>query len=61
MFCRYFLQLLSEAEAKGHADIINWLPGADAFKVTNKQRFTDEVLPKYFSASKYKSFQRNCK
>jgi len=52
-------ELLSEAEAKGHADIINWLPGADAFKVTNKQRFTDEVLPKYFSASKYKSFQRN--
>jgi hypothetical protein len=53
--------LLSEAEASGKSEIISWLPDANAFKVHNKVRFTKEILPSYFNATKYKSFQRNCK
>lgn len=53
--------MLSEAEANGNGEIISWLPDANAFKVHNKVRFTKEILPSYFNATKYKSFQRNCK
>jgi len=52
-------ELLSEAEANGKSEIISWLPDANAFKVHNKVRFTKEILPSYFNATKYKSFQRN--
>ena len=41
--------------------IISWIPGTDMFRVHNKVKFTEEILPAYFNATKYKSFQRNCK
>jgi hypothetical protein len=52
-------ELLSQAEKNGNDSIISWLPGTDAFKVHNKQKFATEILPAYFNATKYKSFQRN--
>eukprot|EP00934_Nitzschia_sp_Nitz4_P000228 Nitzschia sp. Nitz4//scaffold211_size37880//9614//11244//NITZ4_007701-RA/size37880-augustus-gene-0.59-mRNA-1//-1//CDS//3329541964//228//frame0 len=52
-------ELLTEAESNGNSNIISWIPGTNAFKVHNKLRFTSEILPSYFNATKYKSFQRN--
>jgi hypothetical protein len=52
-------ELLTQAEKNGNDAIISWLPGTDAFKVHNKQKFATEILPAYFNATKYKSFQRN--
>lgn len=52
-------ELLTEAETNGNDVIISWLPDTNAFKVHNKLRFTTEILPAYFNATKYKSFQRN--
>ena len=51
-------ELLSEAEEKGFGSVISWLPNQNAFKVLNKIKFTNEVLPAYFNATKYKRFQR---
>eukprot|EP00429_Kryptoperidinium_foliaceum_P001501 CAMPEP_0176022560 /NCGR_PEP_ID=MMETSP0120_2-20121206/10984_1 /TAXON_ID=160619 /ORGANISM="Kryptoperidinium foliaceum, Strain CCMP 1326" /LENGTH=407 /DNA_ID=CAMNT_0017355701 /DNA_START=109 /DNA_END=1332 /DNA_ORIENTATION=+ len=48
-------ELLDEVDSS----IISWLPEGTAFKVHNKTRFTEEILPSYFNATKYKSFQRN--
>lgn len=52
-------ELLTQAETNGNDSIISWLPGTNAFKVHNKQGFATEILPAYFNATKYKSFQRN--
>ncbi|CAJ1941249.1 unnamed protein product [Cylindrotheca closterium] len=53
-------ELLTEAETNGNDAIISWIPGTNnAFKVKNKEKFTNEILPEYFNATKYKSFQRN--
>ena len=53
-------ELLTDCETNGNDTIISWIPGTNnAFKVHDKQRFTKEILPEYFNATKYKSFQRN--
>lgn len=53
-------ELLTEAETNGNDSIISWIPGTNnAFKVHNKEKFTKQILPDYFNATKYKSFQRN--
>ena len=49
-------ELLDEVDPS----IITWLPDTQAFKVLDKQTFTEKTLPHYFNATKYKSFQRNC-
>ena len=50
-------ELLDEVDPS----IITWLPDTQAFKVLDKQTFTEKTLPHYFNATKYKSFQRNRK
>jgi hypothetical protein len=52
-------ELLTKAESNGNDGIVSWLPGTNAFKVHNKTLFASKILPAYFSATKYKSFQRN--
>jgi hypothetical protein len=52
-------ELLTKAESNGNDSIISWLPGTSAFKVHDKTLFASKILPAYFSATKYKSFQRN--
>jgi len=52
-------RLLDEAEVKGHSTVISWMPGGRSFQVFSKSKFADEVMPRYFDSSKFKSFQRS--
>jgi hypothetical protein len=38
--------------------IAHWLPDGFSFIIANKQRFSDEILPKYFRESLFRSFIR---
>ena len=49
--------VLEEAKMCGFEDIASWIQDGKAFKIHNRDRFTKEVLPLYFSQSHYKSFQ----
>ena len=42
----------------GHDDVISWLEDGKSWRVHNKERFIDEVMPKYFKSTKWKSFLR---
>lgn len=52
--------LLAHTESKGWTDIVSWLPEGTAFKVHDKKRFEQYIMPKFFKTTTYKSFQRNC-
>ena len=51
-------EMLEDVEANGREDIVSWIDQGRGFKVHNMEKFVDEVIPKYFRQSKYKSFQR---
>lgn len=51
-------EMLEDVEANGREDIVSWIDQGSGFKVHNMEKFVDEVIPKYFRQSKYKSFQR---
>ena len=38
---------------------ISWLPSGKAFKVHDKERFVQEVMPSFFGTQSFKTFQRN--
>jgi hypothetical protein len=38
--------------------IVHWLPDGLSFIITNKQQFSDEILPKYFREALFHSFVR---
>ena len=40
---------------------ITWLPDGRSFIVKNQEKFTKEICPKYFSSTRYVSFQRMLK
>ena len=42
----------------GHDDVISWLEDGKSWRVYDKQRFIDEVMPNYFESAKWKSFLR---
>ena len=48
-------RILSDDELSG---IITWLPHGCSWKVINKSRFVDDVIPKFFNHSNFKSFLR---
>ena len=50
--------MLSDAVAMHFSDVVCWLPGGQAFKVLDPKRFSEEIMPRYFNQTKYKSFQR---
>ena len=51
------------AEGKNPASIpdmpISWLPCGKAFKVHDKERFVQEIMPSFFGTQSFKTFQRN--
>jgi hypothetical protein len=53
------LHELLEETNKGHSSVVSWLPGGKAFKVHKKEDFCNELMPAFFSSSKYKTFQRS--
>lgn len=54
---RLFL-LLEEAETRGFVDVIRWLPDGKGFQVLSREMMEEVVIPLYFGATKWKSFQR---
>jgi hypothetical protein len=50
--------LLDLLELKGVTNVISWLPHGRAFRVHNPNAFVRELMPRYFSMSKFSSFQR---
>ncbi|KAG7363730.1 HSF-type DNA-binding protein [Nitzschia inconspicua] len=55
-------EMMQDSVSKGFEDVVSWqtpLPGvASSFKVQNTHRFVDEIMPRYFKQTKFKSFQR---
>ena len=51
--------LLVDVEQRGECDIVSWLPQGHAFKVHDKVKFVDQIIPRYFHSTKFKSFQRS--
>lgn len=51
-------RILDDAESKGFSDIVSWVPTENGFKVHKTKDFDEEIMPKYFDKTKYKSFQR---
>jgi hypothetical protein len=49
--------MLDNAIDQAYDDTVSW-DGDNGFKVHNKQNFVDEIVPKYFCLTKYRSFQR---
>lgn len=52
-------QLLEECERNGDAHVISWLPDGKAFKVHERQEFSNRIMPIYFNSAKQKTFQRS--
>lgn len=50
--------LLRQLEDDGLSSVIGWMPHGRAFAVHDKQRFINDIMPKYFKQSRYTSFQR---
>ena len=51
-------EILDNAETTGMDQILSWMPTGRAFKVHDKKRFLQEIVPKHFRLTKYKSFCR---
>eukprot|EP00934_Nitzschia_sp_Nitz4_P002002 Nitzschia sp. Nitz4//scaffold231_size31564//17049//17849//NITZ4_007941-RA/size31564-processed-gene-0.37-mRNA-1//-1//CDS//3329543296//2002//frame0 len=51
-------EMLEEVERNGQEDIVSWVDEGKAFKVHKLDSFVQDIIPKYFRQSKYKSFQR---
>lgn len=50
--------LLENVEADGHEGFISWQPHGRAFKIHNRNKFVELVMPKHFRQSKFESFRR---
>ena len=56
-FPRKLYKMLMDLEAN-NSDVAMFVENGRAFAILNPQKFTEEVLPKYFSMKHYASFQR---
>jgi HSF-type DNA-binding len=58
-FPRMLYEMVDDAEEQGYTDVIAWMPHGRSVIVRDKDRFTDEILPKFFgSQNSFASFQR---
>uniref|UniRef100_A0A7S1VXF6 HSF-type DNA-binding domain-containing protein n=1 Tax=Grammatophora oceanica TaxID=210454 RepID=A0A7S1VXF6_9STRA len=55
IFPQRLMEILSEPS---NYQAISWLPHGKAFIIVNRQKFANDVLPKYFRKTKYTSFTR---
>ena len=59
LFPSRLYQLLEDAEREGNEGIVSWTSNGKSFKVHDKIRFANDIMPRYFGSSKYRSFQKN--
>lgn len=58
-FPEVLYELLETADRENLDDIVSWLPHRRAFRVNNKDRFMQEILPRYFKGqNRWSSFLR---
>ena len=50
--------MLEAVDCLGLSDAVSWLPHGRSFKVLDPDKFMNLVVPKFFKATKYRSFQR---
>jgi hypothetical protein len=50
--------MLDAAESEGFNDVVSWQQDGTSFKVNQPKVFVNDIIPKYFSMTKYKSFVR---
>lgn len=55
IFPQKLMDMLADPESH---DSVAWLPHGRAFVITDREKFSDVVLPKYFRKTKYASFTR---
>jgi hypothetical protein len=57
-------EMMQDAPKQGFEDVVSWQPARpsnsvnSSFKVHSTDRFVNEVMPRYFKQTKFKSFQR---
>mmetsp|Transcript_5250 Transcript_5250/g.15325 ORF Transcript_5250/g.15325 Transcript_5250/m.15325 type:complete len:413 (+) Transcript_5250:97-1335(+) len=51
-------RMLEDAETQGFEDVISWNKNGRCFKIHDRERFLDDVLPQYLRLTAYKSFVR---
>jgi hypothetical protein len=50
--------LLSKVEVDGLSDVISWQPHGRAFKIHDRVKFVEAVMPNFFRQTKFESFRR---
>jgi hypothetical protein len=53
-----FHRVLDEIAHEGLDSVVSWVSHGRAFKIHNPSLFVTDVMPRFFSQSKYTSFQR---
>ncbi|KAG7362088.1 HSF-type DNA-binding protein [Nitzschia inconspicua] len=51
--------VLDASESEGFTDVISWIDDK-SFRVHDPDAFVDQIMPRFFQQTKYKSFQRQC-
>eukprot|EP00984_Skeletonema_dohrnii_P028380 scaffold18361_cov96-Skeletonema_dohrnii-CCMP3373.AAC.2 len=51
-------EMLESVDSLDFSHIVSWLPHGRSFQVKDRTQFMDLVVPKFFKATKYRSFQR---
>ena len=51
-------EMLEAVDGLGLLHVVSWLPDGRSFQVKDPTQFMDLVVPRFFKATKYRSFQR---
>lgn len=57
-FPKVLHSMLSCADRDGYSHIVSWLPHGRSFVVRDRERFVQDVMPRFFKQTKFASFQR---
>ena len=50
--------MLEDSDLQGFQEVVSWNSLGTGFMVHDKNRFINDIVPRYFAQTKYKSFQR---